>query len=140
MNKISENRIRSGKVILAPSGTGKTTWIQSNPEMGWEDADILFKQSPDFEATANEEEREKHYKEIDIKLEIEKQKGKRILSSLFWDYIPDAIVIPDESIHKIYVSNRSDLSWVKVKRLRSYMETIDAPKFKTIDEAVRYVV
>ena len=139
LSRVVHGSIAQGKVILAPSGTGKSTWIENHPGSGWEDADILFDQSTHFEEEATYEQRKRHYMEIDKKLEQARQEGKKVMSGLFWNFVPDAIVIPDETLHRQYVAKRKDLPWKRAKQTRKYLQRINAPKFKTIDEAVDFL-
>ena len=50
--------------------------------------------------------------------------SKNIVGSLFWELVPDAIVIIDESLHRRYVSRRSGaeaLQWSDVERIRNVL-------------------
>lgn len=128
-----------GAVILAPPGAGKSYWIQKHPEAGWEDADMLYEHDENFEGTASEEEKEAYYKNIDQRLQESRDKGVKVLSSLFWEFVPDAVVIPDEKVHKQYVKNREDLNWDFVQEIRKILNDMDVPHFKKIDDAVNWI-
>ena len=118
--KVNDN----GCVVLAPPGTGKSTFIQDN--LLWKDQDILFNDlgihSSSWHDTKHTYiEEETHYKTCDSVLEEYRNKGQFILGSLFWEYVPDAIVIIDEKEHERRVSLRSDLSWEDVKNIRDFL-------------------
>lgn len=77
----------SGKIILAPCGTGKSHWIRENPDSGWVEGDTLYEEAnvstSDFQAA------DKINKQA-------KSDGNKIMTSTWYDMdIIDAIVIPD---------------------------------------------
>ena len=89
-------------IVLSPSGTGKTTWL-NNTNTLFEDADIVLSKyhNCNFERENHTEKiREEHYRRIDEQLKILKNENRYIIGSLFWDIIPDAIVIINENEHK----------------------------------------
>ena len=113
-------------IILSPPGSGKTTWINNNKNKNiiFEDADIVFKDLHDetFEQIPKTDKlREIHYRVIDIQLLKLKNNGRHIIGSLFWDIIPDAIVIIDTNEHKKRVSMRNDLNWDKVQIITNFL-------------------
>ena len=67
------------------------------------------------------EEERLHYEKCDVYLAAMREAGLWVVGSLFWDYLPDAIVIIDEAQHKEFVERRSDLSWGQAKKVRSFL-------------------
>ena len=136
-------------LILAAPGTGKTTWINSkfNINKLFEDSDnvcgdLHYK---GFEQENHSEKyRMEHYKKIEKKLLFLKEKyGKVILGSLFWDFVPDAIVIIKENQHRKQVENRNDLTWESVceinKFLFNHAKKYNIPIFNDFNSCAHYI-
>ena len=133
-------------IVLSPSGTGKTTWL-NNTNTIFEDADVVLNKyhNCNFERENNTENiREEHYKRIDAQLKILKQDKRHIIGSLFWEIIPDAIVIIDINEHKKRVLKRLDLCWDKVKKIINYLllyaYKYNIPVFTSFDECCTYIL
>jgi NH3-dependent NAD+ synthetase len=129
-------------LILAPPGAGKSTWVESRKD--WHDMDVLYKKvHPETwnQTERSQKEEEEHYKEIDKLLEKDRKK-KKIIGSLFWKAVPDAIVIPEEDEHKKRVKKRSDLVWKTAEFvsgvLRKVSEKHKIPVFESFDAAATY--
>lgn len=132
-----------GRIILAAPGSGKTHFVERNED--WEDADyVLVEMGLHSEAWHNthhtDEETRAHYKACDRASEILKSIGVNLVSSLFWEVVPDAIVMLNEKTHRKYIKQRSDLSWDNVKGIRDYLlehaAKHDVPVFDNFEEAV----
>ena len=129
--------------ILSAPGTGKTHWV--NKQGGWwQDADIRFSDIHDsgwHSKKHTETEEENHYKLIDNELNRIKD-TEYIVGSLFWEHIPDAVVIIDEGIHKKYVDKRDDLDWDSVQEIVQLLKNIVFKNrvrvFDTFDSAAAY--
>jgi hypothetical protein len=129
-------------IILAPPGSGKSFWTTSHPD--WTDGDELY---ADMHAlawhrikhTASEEQA--HYEAIDKRMDIDRG-THNIITSLYWDIAPDAVVIINEDVHRARVQHRSDLRWKDVQAVTSAMrETAfkyNVPIFTSFDEASRH--
>ena len=133
-------------IILSPPGTGKTTWLNNTTTI-FEDADIVLSKyhNCNFERENHTEtDREKHYKKIDEQLIILKNDNRHIIGSLFWDIVPDAIVIIDNLEHKKRVKNRNDLSWDKVEEITTYLlkhaNMFSIPLFTSFGECEKYIL
>ena len=85
-----------GMVILGPSGCGKSTFCRKQYCKNWVDQDLLFsKLGANWKTNyKNPNEFKLNYMRCDYLLEQYKQLGYRIIGSLFWAYVPDAIVTP----------------------------------------------
>ena len=70
--------------------------------------------------------------------------NRHIIGSLFWEIIPDAIVIIDNLEHKKRVKNRNDLSWDKVEEITTYLlkyaNMFSIPLFTSFDECEKYIL
>lgn len=133
-------------IVLSPPGTGKTTWL-NNINTLFEDADVVLNKyhNCNFERENNTEKiREEHYKRIDAQLKILKNENRYIIGSLFWDIIPDAIVIIDINEHKKRVLKRQDLCWDKVEKIINYLQQhaykYNIPIFTSFDECYTYIL
>jgi len=132
-----------GKVILAPSCSGKSFWLKSHE--GWQDLDdIAFEFKLHGERYSRlphtEEEERKHYARIDTWLNTMRRLGFHVLGSLYEAFKADAIVIIDEATHKKYTDEREDVSWESAQaqrqRLLDLAKEKNIPVYSTIDAAV----
>ena len=113
---------KRGKIVFAPPGSGKSYFVKKNKN--WVDVDVVADElSLHTERWAQQRHRKKaeHYKTIDLWLESMKNVGFNVLGSLYWDYVPDVIVMISEDTHKKYVENREDLTWDEVQRNRDWL-------------------
>ena len=143
-----------GKVILGPSCIGKTTFIKSQKEKIWVDTDnIMSKLDVDWHYREEiPEQMILNYRMVDFYLAQLKLQGFYILGSLFWEFTPDAIVLPSWKKHKKMLENRKkqqenneiDFVWKmtnnQVKKNRKFLKKMakrrKIPIFKTIEEAI----
>ena len=100
---------KKGYVILAPPASGKTTFIKNQTIQNWTDTDDLFY---DLNLNwhlneSNKNDFRLNYLRADYLLEQSKLLGIRLIGSLYYNYIPDAIVILDEKIHSNYIDKRN---------------------------------
>tara|TARA_Y100000592_G_scaffold23632_1_gene36723 strand:- start:46 stop:465 length:420 start_codon:yes stop_codon:yes gene_type:complete len=131
-------------VILAAPGSGKSTWAKQHKE--WHDMDVLYKSlhTADWHNrphTSNQEEAE-HYRKIDRAVNRDRAHMK-IIGALFWDLVPDAVVLVPESVHRRRVQQRPDLSWERAHavalHLRQRARRHGVPMFSSFDEAAEYL-
>lgn len=99
-----------GKIILGPSCIGKTTFIKSQvgKKKHWIDTDVIMSKL-DLNWHFNESDpnqEELNYRICDFYLAQLKLQGFWILGSLFWDYKPDAIILPKWKEHKKLLKKR----------------------------------
>ena len=137
-----------GYIILAPPGTGKSHFVnsQKGTKKDWIDVDILFGEKSlniNWNNCKNRDDLRLAYLRADYMLEHCKVYGYRIIGALFWEYKADAMVIIPLKQHIKYMKNRSDLDLKKLKNLRnifiSHAKEKKIPIFKSINEAIRYI-
>ena len=139
---------KKGFVILAPSGTGKTTFVnnQIGIKKNWIDSDSLFGSKSlniDWMNSKNEVEERLSYLRADYMLEQSKLYGYRIIGSLFYKYKADAVVLIPLNEHIEYVKLRKDLNIDKIKQLRKtiayHAYYLNIPVFSNINSAIEYL-
>ena len=133
-----------GYVILGPPASGKTTFVNSQNDKNWIDVDDLFNElGVNWKNYSNHSQFKLNYLRADYMLEQSKLYGFKLIGSLFWEYNPDAIVIPPLDIHKIYISNRSDLDYNNVLKIRNILiqkaNNNNIPIFNSCIDAVNYI-
>lgn len=131
-------------VILACPGSGKTYYSTHSPL--WEDQDVLMKSLHDqtwHRATHTFEEEKAHYKQLDAKLAVDTQKH-HIVGSLFWEYVPDAIVIVPDEVLRQRVAKRSDIKYGMAKKVEAILMKLATkhrvPLFSTFEAASLHVI
>lgn len=148
------NKHDKGFVILGPPGIGKTTFVQNQTgeKKDWIDQDDLFGDLG-VDWHYNEENQETYrmnYLRADYMCEQTKLLGYRIIGALFWEYVADAVVIPqlEEHLKYIHIRNESDdfskhLDPISVKQIRRIMyrhaKNHKIPIFTKIEDAVNYL-
>ena len=141
----------NGYVIIAPPGAGKSYFVRNlnnnnGKKKDFIDGDLLLPKlgvnwkigkfpEPDFVLS---------YKRADLMLEQSRQYGYRILTSTFFEFNGDALVLPKIKDHKELVKKRKDLTWNYVLQLRKRFEWFaknyyNTPIFETFDEAIEYL-
>ncbi len=118
---------------MAAPGSGKTTYILNHPNDGWIDADEIMKYLNVHDESWHRmnhtvSEEEQHYRRCDEMLAILRERGLKVLGSLFWEFKADFIVQIDEEIHKQYVDKRCDLNWDTVKEVRNTLTALATEK------------
>ena len=137
---------KKGYVILGPPGIGKTTFIkkQTGKKKDWIDQDDLF---CDLgvkwcKNKNNQKDFKLNYLRADYMSEQSKNLGYRIIGALYWNYIPDAIVIITPSLHKKYLKNRKlDVKKVNIIKndLKEMAKEHNIPLFSSIQKAVDFL-
>lgn len=136
-----------GAIILAPPGSGKTTYVrqQAADARHWVDQDELFvamgltwsDTEPDPSAFRAQ------YERADRLSDEVRVFGLRAMGSIFWDFPADAIVVLPEAQHRAYVEQRADLTWARVAEIRALLYDQAAqrgtPVFTSLKEAVTWV-
>lgn len=148
-------RHEKGYFILAPSGSGKTHFIDSQKEKHWLDGDELWM------LTKAHPEGEWWLEDLDIINQIEarsdvitieaKNLGFWIIGASNVFLKPDAIVIPDWETHKKWIAKRQTGSYdggatteqlegvLKHRKIIARWEAQGVPSFKTVGEAASYL-
>ena len=140
-----------GYVILGPPASGKTTFIRNQQIQNWTDTDDLFYDlnlSWHLNET-NENDFKLNYLRADYLLEQSKLLGIRLIGSLYYNYIPDAIVILDEDLHSKYIDQRNKLDKTNTldKKFVFNVKTdliekskqFNIPIFKSINDAIKHL-
>jgi hypothetical protein len=156
--RIAERTVRhsAGYFILAPSGAGKTHYIENQKEHHWIDGDEIWmsaKAHPEgpwwLEGIAVTDEIDQR---CDVITAQAKKLGFWIMGSSNYWLKPDAVVIPEWDVHRAFVSKREqenydggatskDLDQLQVSRKwMSRWEKEGVTIFKSIEEAVASLV
>jgi hypothetical protein len=142
---------KKGFVILGPPASGKTTFVRNQHIQNWTDTDDLF-----YDLNLNwhlnehnENDFKLNYLRADYLLEQSKLLGLRLIGSLYYNYIPDAIVILDEDLHSKYIDQRNKLDKTNTldKKFVFNVKTdliekskqFNIPIFKSINDAIKHL-
>jgi hypothetical protein len=144
-------RHESGLFILAPSGAGKSFFIDRQSEKHWIDGDYLWPSAnadPTNDEWVNDDDLvEWVNQKSDIITCQAKKLGFWIIGSSNSFLKPDAIVIPDWEVHKSYIENRdkasydggariADLSGVlKHREIIERWKSYDVPCYESVQDA-----
>lgn len=140
-------RHKRGAILLAPPGTGKTTYVRQQPPDArhWVDQDELYAAMglSWSDADADPATFRAQYERADRLSDEVRAYGFRVMGSLFWDYPADAVVLLPEAQHRAYVAQRTDLAWARVAEIRALLANQAAqrgtPVFASLGEAVAWV-
>ena len=140
-------RHKRGAILLAPPGSGKTTYVRQQPPDArhWVDQDELYAAMglAWSDAEADPDTFRAQYERADRLSDEVRAYGFRAMGSLFWDYPADAVVLLPEAQHRAYVAQRADLAWVRVAEIRALLANQAAqrgtPVFVSLGEAVAWV-
>ncbi|PJA47249.1 hypothetical protein CO172_02385 [Candidatus Uhrbacteria bacterium CG_4_9_14_3_um_filter_36_7] len=147
---------KKGLFILAPSGAGKTYFIKNQKKKDWLDGDVIWEASNAHPKGAWWLESLEVTDEIDQRSDVITTQAKRLGfwimgASNFW-LKPDAIVLPNWSTHKKYIRIREQTNYDggatsdRLSQVLKHRKWIHGwtkkgvPAFKSIDEAVDYLV
>ena len=135
-------------MIYAPPCSGITNWTAENP--GWEDGNQLaidhglhsldwWKANHTAHASAG------HFRAIDTFFEQYCEESYHLIAtSVFWDALPDAIVLPPEDLHRSSIESRDKTMWSTAKGIRIFLHQLSVnfqvPLFTTFDEASEYIL
>lgn len=131
-------------LILSAPGSGKSTWVRQRSD--WIDADRWAGSygihSQVWHTVAHSfDEKKIHYQNIDKYLELERY-SINIIGSLFWEIVPDAIVIIPINKHKSRVNKRTDLDWNNVNEIQNILLkraiVFKIPIFNTFNDAATF--
>lgn len=136
-----------GAILLAPPGSGKTTYVrqQSQDTRHWVDQDELYSEIgltwSDSEADPSAFQAQ--YERADRLSDKVRAYGFRVMGSLFWEYPADVVVLLPEAQHRAYVAQRTDLQWARVAEIRTLLadQAVEhgSPVFESLVEAVEWV-
>jgi hypothetical protein len=145
---------KTGYYILAPSGSGKTYFVNSQTEKHWLDGDELWmaaKAHPNGVWWLDSIDKiQEIARRSDIITEQAKKLGFWIIGADKDNLVPDAIVIPPWEVHKKYITTREHGSYdggatstdfEQVLGHRKWIEETcaDVPKFESVAEAAAYL-
>lgn len=142
-----------GLFILAPSGIGKTHFINNQSEKHWIDGDEIWTAAGAHPKTAWWTMGTEYTNEIDMRSDLItlyiKKLGLWVMGACHSWLKPDAIVLPDWETHKQYIVHREQNNYDggatskdfdQVLGHREYMEQVakrdDVPIFHSLEEAV----
>ena len=117
-----------GSIILVPPGSGKSWFVEHRGMGQWADVDdflgpfLKFHTDEWLGKKNTQAEVEAHYRECDKYLKAMRDEGLWVVGALFWEYVPDAIVILNEAQHRKWVDKRDNLNWEFVKGVRKYLQ------------------
>lgn len=155
-NKFKKDYVthKKGFFILAPSGAGKTHYINHQKKKNWIDGDILW------EAT-NAHPKEEWWLDMDMIDEADqksdiitvqaKKQGFWIMGASNSWLKPDAIVIPNWGMHKKFIKHRETHNYDggaksdRLKQVLNHRKIIlqwakkGVPKFESIEQAADYL-
>ncbi len=155
--KLAKTFVRhdKGLFIMAPSGSGKTYFVENQQEMHWLDGDDLWQMAHAMPEGAWWLENLEVVTEIDRRCDVITVEAKKLG---FWivgasnNWLkPDAIVIPDWETHKKWIAAREQGTYDggattdKLDQVAGHREWIakweqqGVPKFKTVQEAAAYL-
>ncbi|MFZ3010085.1 MAG: hypothetical protein WA030_03655 [Candidatus Microsaccharimonas sp.] len=148
-------RHAEGLFILAPSGTGKSYYVNAQSEKAWIDGDVLWVVTG---ADYSQDEWDESLEDImeingrsDVITQQAKKQGFWVLGSSNLFLQPDAIVIPEWDTHLSYISKRQSKDYDggattdDLEGLKSHINWITqkwkgtVPFFASIEDAVAHL-
>lgn len=140
---------KKGYTILGPPCSGKSYFVKNQSKKIWVDSDYLFsKLGVKWHLNeTNPTEKRLNYLRADYMLEQTKALGFCVIGCLFWEHIPDAIIIPPIDLHKKYMCMRKDMKSLgkrsQVMAIRNLLKkkakTHKIPVFKSCEEAAEFL-
>ena len=145
-----------GFFIVAPSGAGKTHFVQNQEEPHWIDGDIIWTACGAHPQTAWWTQGYEVISEIDQKSDVITVEAKKlglwiVGASNFW-LRPDAIVIPEWEQHKEYIRIREETNYDGGAKsedheqvlghrawLKQHAQKHDTPIFDSIEKAIEHL-
>lgn len=135
-------------VIFACPGTGKSFFCKKSKL--WKDQDLLMHTLHDgswHNQTHSQTQEKNHYLRIDKELK-QLTKSNYIIGSLFWNYVPDAIVVIDDKTLRRHIQQRQrgnePISYKRAKQVETVLKSMakihNVPIFNSFEGATRYVL
>ena len=135
--------LSDGVIVLAPPASGKSFYIENDCSEWtdkWVDQDDLFKQLG-FEWSIRSGP--ETYQPMDCMLHDCKRAGMFVMGSLFWEYVPDAVVIPPLNIHLERIRMRPDLDVGDAIEVRTLLQRVSKmhalPSFESFAQADAHI-
>lgn len=129
---------QSGKLILAPPGSGKSYWIKIHPNTDWKEGDSLYPER--FQKKQRNEDDLQELDELNVSF---KKRGYKVITGDWWSLRNfDAIVLPPLDVLEERLRNEerpghnprdADAT------IRKFNEQSGIPIFDSIDDAVAFV-
>ncbi len=143
---------KKGLFIVAPSGTGKSYFVNHQKEKNWVDGDVIWKAAGAIPKGDWWKEGLQRVFEVDQKCDVVTAECMRmgywILGASYFWLVPDAIVIPDLKTQKRYILDRQKNAYDGGARLDDMKNVLNhrawlldqakqhrIPVFKSIDAA-----
>ena len=149
---------KSGLFILAPSGSGKTYFIDNQSVKDWIDGDVLWPLAGADYTSSDWGDSEGEIEDINIRSYVITREAKKlgfwVIGSSNYFLKPDAIVIPDWQQHITYITKRqknvetfdggatmNDIDGVKehIKWITGKWSKEEVPYFTDIASAATYL-
>ena len=146
-------KFKKGYLIYGPPCIGKTYWMnnQKGKKKSWVDGDDFLLNinainkniwnNPDI----NSDNFKLQYMRADYGQFMGKCYGLRIITSNYYQLLPDAIIILDCKVHRKYINKRNTTPKFVKNILRIKKELLNMakkhkiPKFTSVEEAVNYL-
>ena len=140
---IYKRRSDTGRVILGAPAVGKTTFVKNQTCKQWIDQDELFADLGLAWSTTDYNDSTAYLQADELSSQT-RARGFCIIGSLFWSYVPDAIVMPPLHTHLDYLSQRLDLCADQVLQVRNILyecaQSHAIPLYDTCAEAAEAVL
>lgn len=146
---------KKGFFIMAPSGVGKTHYVNNQKEKHWIDGDVIWEATNAHPRGSWWLKPNEYIDFLDQRSDIITAQAKKLGlwimgASNYW-LTPDAIVIPDWKTHVSYIKNREQNNYDggatldRLDQVKGHRKWIlqwvkkGVPRFNSIDDATNYL-